>query len=375
MPKVLIIGGLSSCARHIALQIHKLGIADRLCIVDKGVPEMQFMDKACEEAILPHFIQGDMSQLSTRSLIWIVGTGFSTCKARFRIIKTIVKVYEQSIWRLSLLPARKAAERGIKCWIQLSSFEVYEASHKRKTENCPTKPCSTRGKWRLKTEESLQNIPGLNLVVARKALSIITTLSLTQGTWLTLGTIFKYQNQELPLLGKATDRQNTVNTVDLARAFIHLAEWYTSRYQTPPTKPLIFNLSDPCDLRQSGMVALYNEAFNVKTRFIMIPNLFAKYMIKSIADEFNETMIKDWSEMLRKAGIAHSPFNPYMDSELLAIREIAMDGSKIEKETGFKYLYPAMTVETGSSPIQDYISRKLWPLVTGKEQVAHISSY
>lgn len=68
-----------------------------------------------------------------------------------------------------------------------------------------------------------------------------------------------------------------------------------------------------------------------------------------------------WAELLKKSDIKISPLSPYLDEELLYNHALSVDGSKIEKETGFTYNVPLLTKEKLVEIIDEYKALNVWP--------------
>ena len=81
----------------------------------------------------------------------------------------------------------------------------------------------------------------------------------------------------------------------------------------------------------------------------------------SVTEDINEKHLAPWAELLKKSGIRSSPLSPYLDEELLYNNALAVNGSKIEKETGFTYSVPNMTKARLVEIIDDYKKLNVWP--------------
>jgi nucleoside-diphosphate-sugar epimerase len=79
------------------------------------------------------------------------------------------KVYELRSYGLSMTLGKEAAKRNIKCFTELSTGMVYKSDNTPRKETDKLKPWSNLAKWKLKAEEDLAKIEGLNLVVMRMA--------------------------------------------------------------------------------------------------------------------------------------------------------------------------------------------------------------
>lgn len=70
---------------------------------------------------------------------------------------------------LSVKVATEAAKQKVDRFIEVSTAQVYEAGKKPSKENSKTDPWTALAKHKLKAEEELRKIAGLNLVIVRPA--------------------------------------------------------------------------------------------------------------------------------------------------------------------------------------------------------------
>ena len=66
--------------------------------------------------------------------------------------------------------AREAAKRGCGVFIEASTAQVYDGDKKSSKEDAKTKPWTLLAKHKLRAEEELAKIHGLNYVIVRPAL-------------------------------------------------------------------------------------------------------------------------------------------------------------------------------------------------------------
>lgn len=83
--------------------------------------------------------------------------------------------------------------------------------------------------------------------------------------------------------------------------------------------------------------------------------------MESVTESVNEKHLGPWAEIVRKSGITVTPLSPYLDLELLDNHSLSADGSKIERETGFKYNVPYLTKEKLIEIIDEFKSIHVWP--------------
>ncbi|OLL23224.1 hypothetical protein NEOLI_004928 [Neolecta irregularis DAH-3] len=128
------------------------------------------------------------------------------------------------------------------------------------------------------------------------------------------------------------------------------------------------------NLAQETQIPIYKALFNIEIKFLdsLFSSLFFKSKMDELCSEINDSTLSVWNEMLRKAEILVTPISPYLDSEFLELKEIAIDGTKIERDTGFAYSKPHPKIEYFQEMLQDYIKRGLWPDVVAKGKIQKV---
>jgi nucleoside-diphosphate-sugar epimerase len=137
---------------------------------------------------------------------------------------------------------KEAAKRKVKCFVELSTGMVYKPDSVPRKETDKLKPWSNLAKWKLKAEEDLAKIDGLNLMVMRVAHVYGPYTSKFLSTALCMARVYQSKQKEMRWLWKEDLRTNTVHIDDTVRALWHGAEW--SAKQPSPRKPAIFNIVD-----------------------------------------------------------------------------------------------------------------------------------
>jgi nucleoside-diphosphate-sugar epimerase len=137
---------------------------------------------------------------------------------------------------------KEAAKRKIKCFVELSTGMVYKPDSTPRKETDKMKPSSNLAKWKLKAEEDLAKVEGLNLLIMRIAQAYGPYTSKYLSTALCMARVYQSKNKEMKWLWKEDLRVNTVHIEDTVRALWHGAEWYVKQEsrKTPPT----FNIVD-----------------------------------------------------------------------------------------------------------------------------------
>lgn len=366
-PAVLIIGGLGYTGRHLCKYIHDNKLASELRIVDKHLPELAWLAPEFKEACSrERFIQADAAQ--ERSLPRIFdregGGEFDyvfNCGGETRFSQE-EKVYELRSYGLSMNIGREAAKRKVKCFVELSTGMVYKPENVPHKETDKTKPWSNLAKWKLKGEEDLAKIEGLNLMIMRMAHVYGPYTSKFFSTALCMARVYQSMGKEMRFLWKEDMKTNLVHIEDATRALWHGAQWYVKG--PPARRPApIFNIVDHGNTSQKHTAEFMGEIFNIKTGFHgTLISAFARLNLDHVVDEVNEETLDPWAELQSKAGISQStPLTPYMEKELLKDADLCMDGSLFEKETGFKYNVEKCTREKVEEVIESYKRMGWWP--------------
>jgi nucleoside-diphosphate-sugar epimerase len=138
---------------------------------------------------------------------------------------------------------REAAKRKVKCFVEISTGMVYKPESTPRKETDKTKPWSNLAKWKLKAEEDLAKIEGLNLMVMRMAHVYGPYTSKFFSTALCMARVYQSMGKEMRFLWKEDMKTNLVHIEDATRALWHGAQWYV---KGPPARrpPPIFNIVD-----------------------------------------------------------------------------------------------------------------------------------
>lgn len=263
------------------------------------------------------------------------------------------EVYNEKVFTLSISCAKEAAKRNVKVFVEVSTAQVYDSGKKPSNENGSCKPWTILAKHKLKAEEELKKIPGLNLIIVRPA--IVYGPSDISGITprLVVGAVYKELKEEMKLLWTKDLRINTVHVKDVAKGIWHLI----MKGKVGET----YNLADKGDTDQETINAIIRSIFKIETGFqgTIISN-FAKLNLQSVTEDVNDKHLQPWSDLCRKSNVQNSPLTPYLDQELLYNNSLSVDGSKIE-ETGFQYDYPKITEELIKEVLQQFVEINIFP--------------
>jgi len=138
---------------------------------------------------------------------------------------------------------REAAKRKVKVFVEVSTGMVYKPDSTPRKETDKTKPWSNLAKWKLKAEEDLAKIDGLNVMVLRFAHVYGPYTSKFLSTALCMARVYQSKGKEMRFLWKEDLRTNFVHVEDSTRALWHGAQWYAKG--PPGRRPVpVFNIVD-----------------------------------------------------------------------------------------------------------------------------------
>ncbi|KAJ1551378.1 hypothetical protein HK405_014631, partial [Cladochytrium tenue] len=178
-PKVLVLGGVGFVGRNLVSRLVAPGsgcVFERVRVVDKALPATAYLSPAHRAAFEDprvEFKQANLANPAAVEKVFTLEDG-----SQFDYVFNLAaetkygqseEVYEEKVFVLSVTCAKEAAKRGVKVFVEASTAQVYEADKKPSNEESKIKPWTLIAKYKLKAEEELRKIPGLNLVILRPA--------------------------------------------------------------------------------------------------------------------------------------------------------------------------------------------------------------
>ncbi|EDV29666.1 uncharacterized protein TRIADDRAFT_20168, partial [Trichoplax adhaerens] len=355
--------GTGFVGRNLATYLIKNDLVSKICLADKVPPEMAWLNDIHKAAISDERVKfksvnllNEGTQLSSLEKVFTCEEGefefIINCAAATRYGQDN-SVYEEGIYRLSLLAAKEVAKHNHHLFIELSTAQVYSSDKKRSNEESKLNPWTGIAKYKLKAEKGLESISGLNYAILRPAIiyGLGDRQSLTPR--LIIGAVYKELDEKMKLLWGRDLRLNTVHVHDVCRAIWHVC--------IHGKKGEVYNLADKGDTTQGFISQCISEIFGIKhDYFNTVMSNLASLGISTISEESNEKHMEPWSKACKRDNITNTPLSPYLDQELLYNKHLYVDGSKIEK-SGFTYEYPNLTTESLRMILQDYVRQGLFP--------------
>ncbi|KAJ3415393.1 hypothetical protein HDV05_004987 [Chytridiales sp. JEL 0842] len=375
-PSVLILGGTGFIGRHLVSYLVEHNLADRIRVSDKVLPSTAYLSpnhkKAFEDARV-QFKQANLVNAASTEKVFSSDDGSEfdyviNLAAETKYGQTD-EVYEEKVFNLSLTVAKEAAKRKVKMFIEVSTAQVYEADKKPSDEKGKLKPWTHLAKYKLKAEEELKKIAGLNLVIVRPAIVYGPSDMLGITPRLIIGAVYAHLKEEMKLLWTKDLRINTVHVTDVARALWAVcATKEEGGLRTSAWSGVeVWNLADKGDTDQGAVNACLQKMYGIETGFQgTLISQFAKLNLDSVTEDVNEKHLEPWSELCKNGGVSNTPLTPYLDRELLKDNALSIDGSKIEKELGFVYNVPELSEAGLREVVQTFETIGIWPKGTMK---------
>ncbi|KAG0168884.1 hypothetical protein DFQ28_010721 [Apophysomyces sp. BC1034] len=360
---VLVLGGVGFIGRHFVdyLVRNDLVAPSNIRVADKALPQTAYLSDSHKETfskvefkqsnlINPNSIHACFQREDGKEFDYVFNFAAETKYSQ------VPEVYQERIYQLSVNCAKEAAKRNIKIFVEMSTAEVYDSDQDASTESSKIKPWTIVAKHKYKAEEELKKMKGLNLLILRPA--VVYDLAAPR---LIIGRIYKHLREEMKLLWSKDLKLNTVHVEDVTRATWHTANWYLKHGKTADKVP-VFNLADEENTDQEAINKQLQTIFGINTGYHgSVVSSFAKLNLDSVIEDINEKHLAPWAELLRKSEIHVSPLSPYLDEELLYNHALSVDGSKIERDTGFVYSVPKLTRQKLEEIIDYYRALNVWP--------------
>jgi len=358
-PNVLVLGGVGFIGRNFVKYLVDNNVAAKIRVVDKVLPSTAFLGADHQNAFnnpIVEYVQGNLtSPASIAKCFTIEGGKFNlvfNLAAETKYGQTDA-VYAEKVLDLSVKVATEAAKQKVDRFVEISTAQVYEEGKKARKENAKTNPWTALAKHKLKAEEELRKIAGLNLIIVRPA----TVYGPGDINGLTpriiCGAVYQHLGEKMKFLWSEDLKINSVHVRDVCKAL-----WLISQ---KGQLGAVYNLADKTDLDQGKLNKIIEKIFKIETGFhgSIISNA-AKLNFKSLTEEVNDKHLKPWSELCKGASIVNTPLTPYLDQEVLYNNYLSVDGTAVEA-LGFKYDHPELNDALIREQIEYFTAQKLFP--------------
>ncbi|RKP13115.1 hypothetical protein BJ684DRAFT_10515 [Piptocephalis cylindrospora] len=369
--RVLILGGLSPDGREALVHLTTHSPSTYIRVVDKLHPG-QLSIPSRQEAIIRgcDYHQANLLDAVARKAafslndpeeqgaVWDAVWNFEA-EERLGLVP---QVYTRWVEEVSVRCAEEAAAVSTRLFLHVSTAMAYEESGKENTEVAPLSSTMPWVQAHIRAEESIRRIPNLPLVIVRPSITYGTDDTKFIAHLLVCGRIYQALGEPMYTFHPHSRQVNTVHTMDLAAASLHLSQWYLDKGATGCK---VYNLSDPGRTTIEKLNDLVGNIFGICVKsqsWIMTKAMeFTRSGLENAMDEANEKHLGPWSKLLEESGVQHSPLTPYLDPEYFDVYEVAVDGQAIVRETGFQYQYPAVTEKVLKSLVEEWSSMGIWP--------------
>ena len=362
-PTILILGGCGMVGRNLVRFLATHQLCSKIRVADKTIPQIAFFHPADEEIFERNveFVQADLNKpphlekafRNTMRIDYVVNLAAETRYGQPD------EVYTERCTNLSKVCAAKAAEVGVKKFIEVSSAQVYKSQNRvASDETAAIAPFTKVAVALLNAENEVLKIPSLHTIILRPAyiygpsdVSAIMPRIVCAAAYVEL-------NEKMKFLWDASMKINTVHVVDVCRSIWHLLTL------DPTSLPsgTIYNLADKSDTNQGKVNAILEQIFKIKTGFHgpIVSNL-ARLSFDSAVETANDKHMRPWTDICKRTNVDSTPLSPFMSSEVLMNNHLFIDGTKIERETGFSYSIPSMSTDAIRECIEKAIEAKLFP--------------
>ncbi|KAI9226464.1 MAG: hypothetical protein DHS80DRAFT_32725 [Piptocephalis tieghemiana] len=376
MKNLLVFGGVEPLGRAIALHALQVGEYGRIRVVDRQVPEVAFF-QYWERAQFNKVEFYHMNIGSPNSDMTKIDRAFSLPEGEHWDL--VIHAYYDCIYEESMKThvqfvterARLVGEGAKRYHARLLLYITRIAYAKWTPKMGVVKEDHVLTPWKnnirstgeVRSEETIRSIQDLPLLILRVA--DVYGYGLVSSVDSNCVSIRLQKDAEHPTFGciySDEDRIDTLHAEDAARAVFHTAHWYID---TQKKGTQIFNVKDDSDLSFLAQTKMLCDIFDIPCRFYSAPlRMLSKAALRIgwIADLVIKRCQDAWIEALNRDGISYTPIQYVLDREMLATTwGASLDKSLLERETGFRCLYPQLTPEIIREVLEYWIKLKAWP--------------
>lgn len=366
-PTVVILGGCGFIGRNFVEHLIENDLVSKVRVIDKVAPELAWLNdkqKKLFQNPLIEFMSGNLIHPSTCDLIFLNSEDAPNltweyvinCAAETRP-GLADEIYKEGIYKLSVNCATAAARYGILKYVEISSGEISSSQKHACKESDPPQPWSSIAKYKCQVEKALYEIPGLNYTIVRPSIVYGKSDRHNIAPRLVMCAIYQHLGETLQLFGGKSLPLNTIHITDLNRAIWHLLT------ELPPSRIYreIFHVVDNSNTNQDGLMSILCDLFSIKHDYInSIASSLCQLDLAGLVHEINDKHLAPWTSLLRKHNIDNTPLTPYIVAEMLNLKPVHLDGSKL-RDTGFQLQVPTLRRDKLEEILNDYKEMGLFP--------------
>jgi len=242
MSTVLILGGCGFIGRNLVDFLKEQGVAKKVRVADKSMPDLAGLSEAQRELYKSDFVDYVQANLSNPRMI---EKAFKEDFGPWDVIVNLAsetkysqseEVYKENIIDVAEKCAAEAKKHTFKCWVEISTAQVYDAGKKPSNESSKIKPWTKMAAAKLEAEKKI-TAAGIPYVVLRTAVVYgpgdifgITPRIVCAATYTKTG-------EKMEFLWDKDLKVNTVHVSDVVRAIWHVAN-------NSDCKGKVYNLAD-----------------------------------------------------------------------------------------------------------------------------------
>ena len=365
-PTILILGGCGMVGRNLVRFLATNQLCSKIRVADKTIPQIAFFHPSDEEIFDRNveFVQADLNKpphierafKNTMRIDYVVNLAAETRYGQPD------EVYTERCTNLSKVCAAKAAEVGVKKFIEVSTAQVYKSQNRKAAdESAAIAPFTKVAVALLNAENEVLRVPNLHTVILRPAYIYGPSDVNAIMPRIVCAAAYVELNEKMKFLWDASMKINTVHVEDVCRSIWHLL------ILDPSASPSgsIYNLADKSDTDQGKVNLILEQIFKIKTGFHgpIVSNL-ARLSFDSAVETANEKHMRPWTDLCKRANVDSTPLSPFMASEVLMNNHLFIDGTKIERDTGFNYSVPTMSTDRVKECVERAIEANLFPAIS-----------
>jgi len=371
-PSVLVLGGMGMIGRNLVKYLVQNGLASSVRVVDKRIA--RFADMSAEdlaamdgtEAVPVDTLQLDLASEdgaeaafmteddSPMDIVFNLAaeTGSGHADARYAQAAEVAR-----------LTAAAAVAAGAKRFVHVSTAGIYKPNKAAAAEDAPVAPWTKVAEAAVAAEAAVRSTAGLPLIIARPACVYGPADERGLMPRCVCALAYVGTSDAMKFLWDAGLRLDTVHVFDVCRGLWHMAARATpAEGDGAPA----YNLVSPSPSTQGDVSSALGEVFGVKTGFhgTIVSNLARTRMDLAVADA-NDQHMGPWLAALRDAGIKFSPLSPFIHKELLYNNHLAVDGTRLTSELGFKYRVPEINAAAVKDMLARAVAQGIFPAAVG----------